>query len=177
MIRGYHRVQEATTVKLPLPCRRIRSAARNRFDAGASVLAVIAISVGCSAPEGDDLTAVGEYDETANGGERQTGPTQRQTAAQRLNELVEQSRADLASRLGVDAAAITVVEARHVLWPDGSAGCPMPEYDYIQMLTEGVLIRLNAEGRTFHYHSGVAGPAVYCAKPSSAAPPSKFVEK
>lgn len=116
-------------------------------------------------------------EETAKAASPQTQPARTPNPTERLNELVEQSRADLAARLGVDADAISVEEARHVIWPDGSAGCPMSDHNYMQMLTEGVLIRLKAEGRVFQYHGGVAGPAVYCAKPSATSPPSKFEEK
>lgn len=89
-----------------------------------------------------------------------------QTDAQRLTELTEQSRKDLASRLKVKPATITVIEARHVVWPDSSAGCPKPGYFYTQMLTPGVLIRLKVNDRTYQYHSGRRGAAVYCEKPT-----------
>lgn len=101
----------------------------------------------------------------------------RQSDAQRLKDLVEQSRHDLASKLGVDATEIGVLEARHVMWPDGSAGCPSQGYEYMQMQTEGILIRLQADGRVFQYHAGAAGPAVHCEKPSANDPPSKFEER
>ncbi|HWM27173.1 MAG TPA: hypothetical protein VNQ14_01845 [Woeseiaceae bacterium] len=35
-----------------------------------------------------------------------------------------------------------VEEARHVSRPDGDAGWAEPGYDYMRMLTEGVLIRV-----------------------------------
>ncbi len=90
----------------------------------------------------------------------------RQTRLQRLDQLRQQSRSDLATRLHLDEAAITVVEARPVVWPNSSAGCPKPGYMYTQMLTEGVLIRLQARGRIYHYHTGAKGPAVFCKNPA-----------
>jgi hypothetical protein len=149
-----------------------------RIGAQLSILAAVAFLGGCSAAEPDEKQDTGERrDEAAAATGPESSPPARGTAAERLTQLVEQSREDLASKLGVDAAAITVAEARHVVWPDGSAGCPAPGYDYMQMQTEGLLIRLKANGRIFQYHAGTAGPAVHCAKPSSVDPPSKFEER
>jgi hypothetical protein len=149
-----------------------------RLGARLSILAAVAFLGGCSSAEQNQEQATGQR---GDGAATETGSgraaSAQSTAAERLTELVEQSREDLASKVGVDAAAITVAEARHVVWPDGSAGCPAPGYDYMQMQTEGVLIRLNANGRIFQYHAGTAGPAVHCAKPSSVDPPSKFEER
>ena len=113
-------------------------------------LVAVAYLAGCSSPQADQSLAVSQEKNdvtvTANDPEDQRRP--RQSSAARLSELIDQSGNDLAKRLNVDVADITVVEARHVIWPDGSAGCPMPGYEYMQMLMEGVLIRLNAGGRT-----------------------------
>src|SRR5690349_12842844 len=51
--------------------------------------------------------------------------------------LVEQAKADLVKRLGVDAAAIKVISSAEVTWPDGSLGCPEPGMRYAQMLVNG----------------------------------------
>ena len=61
---------------------------------------------------------------------------------------------DLASRLGVVAAAITVVRVEEVDWPDGSLGCPQPDMRYTQALVNGSFIQLRAGDQLYNYHSG-----------------------
>jgi hypothetical protein len=94
-----------------------------------------------------------------------------------LNKLVDGARADLAHRLNVDEGDVSVVEARHVMWPDSSAGCPSPGYEYMQVLTEGVLIRLEVGDRIYPYHAGTRGPAVLCETPAGDSPPSLYEER
>jgi hypothetical protein len=71
-----------------------------------------------------------------------------------LHGLVDRARADLARRLSIDVAAIDLLEVREVVWPDASLGCPQPGMAYIQVLQDGTLIRLAAEGAEYAYHSG-----------------------
>ncbi len=77
----------------------------------------------------------------------------------------EAAVADLAERLGVDHEAILVVDARDVTWPDGSLGCPQPGMNYIQVLTEGYLVVLEADGQRYEYHGGADGPLTFCTDP------------
>lgn len=95
-------------------------------------------------------------------------PTTREPSAQ---PLVEQARSDLARRLSVPAERIEVVEVRSVVWPDGSLGCPQPGMRYIQVLTDGALILLRYEGRTYEYHSGGSRPPFLCEQASPGAKP------
>jgi hypothetical protein len=74
---------------------------------------------------------------------------------------------DLAQRLGVDPADVTVVDARAVTWGDGSLGCPQPGMQYVQRLVDGTLVILKAGGRTYEYHGG--DPLFLCENPR---PPS-----
>jgi hypothetical protein len=78
---------------------------------------------------------------------------------------VARAREDLARRIGVGADEITLVEAREVVWPDASLGCPRPDMMYAQSTREGWLIRLGASGRTFEYHSSATGEPFYCENP------------
>ncbi len=66
--------------------------------------------------------------------------------------LVQQARADLAARLAIPPDAITVKSEQEVEWPDSSLGCPKPGMMYAQMITPGVLIVLEANGKTYEYH-------------------------
>lgn len=71
---------------------------------------------------------------------------------------------DLARRLNINPADIQVLETRAVVWPDRSLGCPRPGMVYPQVQTDGALIRLQAQGREFSYHSGGSRPPFLCEK-------------
>lgn len=79
-----------------------------------------------------------------------------------MRPLVDVAVADLARRLNVDAGAITVVDARPMVWPDGGLGCPQPGMIYPQVQRDGALIRLRAQGREFAYHAGGSRPPFLC---------------
>ena len=74
---------------------------------------------------------------------------------------------DLAGRLGISAADVTVVDARAVTWGDGSLGCPQPGMMYTQVLVDGTLVVLKAGGQQYEYHGG--DPLFLCENPR---PPS-----
>lgn len=73
---------------------------------------------------------------------------------------------DLASRLGVDAGAVTVVAVQEVTWSDGSKGCAKKGMMYTQSLIEGSRITLEADGTTYEYHSGGSGGPFLCERPT-----------
>jgi hypothetical protein len=79
-----------------------------------------------------------------------------------LRALVDTAVSDLARRLGIEPATIAVLEARPVVWPDGSLGCPRPGMAYTQVQQDGARIRLRAQGREFNYHSGGSRPVFLC---------------
>jgi hypothetical protein len=79
-----------------------------------------------------------------------------------LEAYVQLAKEDLAARLGLSTGAIQVIEARSVVWPDGSLGCPHPGMSYIQVPQDGALIRLSAAGITYNYHSGGNKPPFLC---------------
>lgn len=78
---------------------------------------------------------------------------------------VQAAVADLARRLGVDAAEIEVLEVREVNWPDGSLGCPEPGVNYIQQILNGQLVVFGVAGQRYEYHSGPNRPLFYCPDP------------
>lgn len=78
------------------------------------------------------------------------------------NSFVDQAVSDLAARLGVPAAAITVVSTETVVWPDKGYGCPRPGMVYAQVLSEGIRIVLSAGGVQYRYHSGDGRPPFLC---------------
>jgi len=71
-----------------------------------------------------------------------------------IENLVIQAKENLADRLSIPIDQIEVLEARSVVWPDASLGCPQPGMRYKQVQAEGVLIRLQASGQAYEYHSG-----------------------
>lgn len=76
--------------------------------------------------------------------------------------------ADLAQRLNVAPETIEVVETRAVIWPDSSLGCPQPDMAYTQVQQDGLLIRLQALGQTYSYHSGGMREPFLCEKGTTA---------
>lgn len=61
---------------------------------------------------------------------------------------------DLAERLGVAASDVSIVEASAVSWGDSSLGCPQPGMQYLQRVTDGSLVVLNADGVDYRYTGG-----------------------
>jgi hypothetical protein len=71
-----------------------------------------------------------------------------------LQQTVKRAQEDLARRLGIETDQIEVVEVQSVVWPDGGLGCPQPGMAYTQVQVDGLLIRLQAGGQVYDYHSG-----------------------
>jgi hypothetical protein len=69
---------------------------------------------------------------------------------------------DLASRLEVDEDEISTVRVRAVEWRDGSLGCPKPNVHYIQRITPGFHIWLDARGDVYEYHTDDDSHVVLC---------------
>lgn len=80
--------------------------------------------------------------------------------------IVQAAREDLAQRLNISVEQIEVIEARAVVWPDGSIGCPQPGMAYVQVQQEGALVRLSAEGKIYAYHSGGGRAPFLCENPA-----------
>jgi len=79
-----------------------------------------------------------------------------------MQVLVDVAVADLATRAGVPADAITVVRVEAVTWPDRSLGCPMPGMRYEQVPIDGALIVLAVDSVEYDYHSGGSRPPFLC---------------
>ena len=78
---------------------------------------------------------------------------------------VDQAKADLTKRLGVDPAQVTVVSSDDVTWRDGSLGCPEPGMRYTMALVPGTRTVLEAGGKQYHYHSGGHRAPFLCENP------------
>lgn len=79
--------------------------------------------------------------------------------------VVEAAIDDLASRLGVPRASISVVSHEETEWNDGSLGCPQPGMSYTQALVPGYRIVLRHAGTDYAYHGRTGGAPFYCANP------------
>lgn len=76
------------------------------------------------------------------------------TGEENQNPLVSQAKEDLAERLGIALDQIELLSYEEVVWPDSSLGCPQPGMEYLQVPSDGALIRLSAGGQVYDYHSG-----------------------
>jgi hypothetical protein len=81
-------------------------------------------------------------------------PTDPASIDQNLEGLTDRAVKDLSGRLSVPLDQIEVLEAKAVVWPDASAGCPRPGMRYKQVPLEGALILLRVGDRVYRYHSG-----------------------
>lgn len=79
--------------------------------------------------------------------------------AQAMAEVAKQA---LATALSIDPATITVVSVTPVEWNDSSLGCPKPDQTYIQVITPGYMVRLEAAGKGYEYHTDTRNQAVQC---------------
>lgn len=73
--------------------------------------------------------------------------------------------ADAAARLGVDASAVTIVEAAARTFPDGSLGCPEPGMMYTQALVDGYQVVVAANGTQLDYRGSGPGRFRICENP------------
>jgi hypothetical protein len=82
-----------------------------------------------------------------------------------LQPYIDIAVGDLAQRLSVEAANITVSSATLVVWPDSSLGCPAPGQQYAQVTTDGAIIVLLADDTEYSYHAGGSRAPFLCEKP------------
>ena len=81
-----------------------------------------------------------------------------------MESLIEKAKEDLAQRLSVLITKIDLIEAKSVVWPDASLGCPQPGMRYKQVPEDGALIILQAQGTTYEYHNGGTRGLFLCEK-------------
>jgi hypothetical protein len=80
-----------------------------------------------------------------------------------LQPYIDLAVADLAQRLGVGTDRIEVTSATLQQWSDSSLGCPQKGMQYVQVMTDGALIVLSVDDKTYKYHAGGSRPPFYCA--------------
>jgi hypothetical protein len=77
-------------------------------------------------------------------------------------DLLAKILADAAQRSGVGAAAITVQLGEAAEWPDSSLGCPKPGVAYLQVITPGYHVLLQAGTASYDYRADDRGNFVLC---------------
>lgn len=92
-----------------------------------------------------------------------------------LQNLIERAKEDLSQRLNTVLTQIELIEAKAVVWPDASLGCPQPGMLYKQVPEDGALIVLRVNGITYEYHNGGKRGLFLCQKAQKdPSPPPKI---
>jgi hypothetical protein len=79
--------------------------------------------------------------------------------------MAQLARAALVREQGLAEADITIVAVQPNEWRDSSLGCPKPGLNYLQVITPGYLITLEAQGQRYEYHSDSNQRVVRCDQP------------
>ena len=92
--------------------------------------------------------------------------TSTEGAAAQVNDanraIVQRAQQALANDLGIGVDAVKVVNVEAVEWNDGSLGCPKPGVMYLQVITPGYRVILNAQGKNYEYHTDAERQVVHC---------------
>jgi hypothetical protein len=86
-------------------------------------------------------------------------PTSAVSGTERLIEIAQE---DLVQRLSIPTTQINLVEITEAEWSDSSLDCPQPGMEYLQVITPGYRILLEANGIQYEYHSNRDAYVVYC---------------
>ncbi|MEW6401054.1 MAG: hypothetical protein AB1649_04600 [Chloroflexota bacterium] len=90
-------------------------------------------------------------------------PDNTQVPQPEAQKLIQLAAEHLAQKLQIDVALIHVAGIEAVTWPDASLGCPQMGMAYIQVLTPGYKITLEANGKTYPYHTDDKDSVILCA--------------
>lgn len=77
-------------------------------------------------------------------------------------EIIALAKAHLADRIGVSISEITVSKVEEVEWRNSSLGCPQPGMMYLQVITPGFRVILEAGGVEYEYHSDKGRHVIPC---------------
>lgn len=70
-----------------------------------------------------------------------------------LDNLKKTAKEDLAAKLGVEKAAIDIVEVSQMVWPDTNFGCEASETESVSKTIRGHLIKLDYKNRVYEYRT------------------------
>jgi hypothetical protein len=89
-------------------------------------------------------------------------PENEPVAGEVPENILKEIIADLVKRTGADRGDIQVVRGEAVVWNDGSLGCPKPGEFYIQIITPGFRVVLQAKDQLFDYHTDTNSQFILC---------------
>lgn len=75
---------------------------------------------------------------------------------------IVKAKNDLSQQTGINLDKIKVLSAEAVEWPDGSLGCGKPGTEYLQVVTPGFLIVLEANDQIYTYHTNISSQIILC---------------
>lgn len=78
---------------------------------------------------------------------------------------------ELAQRLSIPIHQISLAEIEEAEWSDSSLDCPQPGMSYLQVITPGYRILLEADGNLYEYHSNKDSYIIFCANSIPLIPP------
>ena len=111
--------------------------------------------------------------EDSSGNPLQSGSTPESTAmpsTPSVEKFVTLSKADLASRLGIETDRITLVKTTEKLWLNAALGCPRPGVFYKAGRVPGFQIWLEAEGTEYIYNTDFNGTVILCPELNTSIP-------
>lgn len=81
-----------------------------------------------------------------------------------VEDAVAAAHKDAEKRLGDKAkgAAMELITADNVRWPNSSLGCPKPGLSYTPAVVPGYRVRLRVNGEEWDYHASERGVLVLC---------------
>jgi hypothetical protein len=115
---------------------------------------ILVLAMGCQAIPLEEQPSTAVPVPTTEGGTTPMSPTLEIPVDASIQRLIDLAMADLAARLSIPTPEITLVDATPMVWSDASMGCPQPGMAYAQVPQDGLLIRLQANGQIYNYHSG-----------------------
>ena len=75
---------------------------------------------------------------------------------------IDEVMREAAAYAGVAATDVTLQQADARQWSDSSLGCPVPGQMYLQVITPGYMIVVQAGGRVLEYHTDARGRPKLC---------------
>ena len=152
------------------------------FISAAMLAALLAaLAAACTADPGG-ATRVPAHAATALGGRPSdlligtpraatVAPTAAPVVGEAPDVIVAAVRADLAARIGRDAASVAaIVRSEAVTWPDGSMGCREVRMTYVTLQTPGYWIVLRVNGVDYDYRVAERGTPRRCERGLQAGP-------
>ena len=86
--------------------------------------------------------------------------------------MVNLSLENLSRKLNIGVEQIRVTNVTKVVWRDASLGCPKPGVDYLRVETPGFSITLEADGKSYEFHTDESKRVTMCnnAQPKGTTP-------